>query len=427
MFDVAVLGGGPAGLAVAIALARRGRSVVVLEREERVTAKAGETFGPRVQGLLSKLGAASDFARLPFRGVRSAWGSPELADRPSIQNPLGEGWHVDRARFEATLQSVAEQAGVEVRRGAGACVAARDGDGFRVLDVRARYVVDASGRGAGATAQLAPDRAWLSFDRQIALVQRTPAAAMEPELLLESCEEGWWYAAPQPDGTMLTALLTDGDLAGPREERGRWWAEALARTLHVRRLVNGESGSLSVVRADTGFLHPHCGPGWRAVGDAAMGSDPLAGDGVERALRSALDAADAIERELDGAPFEPPAPPTSRIESYLSTRARYYALETRWPRALYWQRRQPIDLGRAAIWLSPVERLRRSSRDPADSALAPAEALVPRRAVAAALALPGSEEAHLFLSALRQAAPLEDRRLLAALQLLVESGLLEGA
>jgi flavin-dependent dehydrogenase len=430
VFDVAVVGGGPAGLAVATALARRGRSVVVLEREERVGPKAGETFGPRLLALLEQLDAARDFAALgsvPFRGVRSAWGSAELSDRPSIQHPLGDGWHVDRAKFEEWLQAVAERGGVSLRRGAGACVAMRDGDAFRVGELRARYVVDASGRGAGATAQLEPQRAWLSFDRQIALVGRVPSRASDPELLLEASEDGWWYAVPQPDGTLLVALLTDGDLAGPREERASRLLSALAKTHHVRRLVDGTefSGPPAVVRADTGFLVPDCGPGWRAVGDAAMGGDPLAGDGVERALRSALEAAPSIERELDAAPFTPAPSQAPRIEAYLTARAAYYAVERRWPESLFWKRRRPIDHRRAEIWLAPEALLRSTGRDHDESAMAPAEALLPRRALSAALSSPGP--AHKVLTTLKRAAPLDDRRLLVGLQVLVESGLLDVA
>jgi hypothetical protein len=69
--------------------------------------------------------------------------------------------------------------------------------------------------------------------------------------------------------------------------------------------------------------------------------------------------------------------------------------------------------------------LRRTGREAGEVALAATEALVPRRALAGALALSGPAPAWRFLSALKEAAPLDDRRLLVALQLLVESGLLE--
>jgi 2-polyprenyl-6-methoxyphenol hydroxylase-like FAD-dependent oxidoreductase len=303
-------------------------------------------------------------------------------------------------------------------------------DGSETL--RARYLVDASGRGAPASARLSPGRVWLSIDRLVAVVLRAPQrgeSAAEPELLLEACEDGWWYSVPQPDGMLLCALLTDADLApaGPRDGLGARATAVLARSVHTKaRLAEGAafSGAPSIVRADTGFLMPDRGPGWCALGDAAMGGDPLAGDGVERALHGALRAASAIERELDGAPFEPPPAAAPRIEAYLAARARYYAMERRWPDSLFWRRRLAVDFHRSPLSLAPLQPLRRGAREPDPANLARIEALAPRRALAAALeALRTPQPAHAILSALRDAAPLDDRRLLVALQLLVEDGL----
>ena len=56
MYDVIVLGGGPAGVASAISLARAARSVIVLERTRSERSRPGETFG-------GELGPLSQTAR----------------------------------------------------------------------------------------------------------------------------------------------------------------------------------------------------------------------------------------------------------------------------------------------------------------------------------------------------------------------------
>lgn len=37
-------------------------------------------------------------------GNASAWATPELEERPSIMNPFGHGWHLDRAAFDELLR-----------------------------------------------------------------------------------------------------------------------------------------------------------------------------------------------------------------------------------------------------------------------------------------------------------------------------------
>jgi flavin-dependent dehydrogenase len=337
--------------------------------------------------------------QVPHRAVLSAWGGEELDDRPAILHPLGEGRHVERARFDETMAAWAESCGASVRRGVGTSVVRRLGDVFRVEPARGeavegRYFVDASGRGAPASAKL-PGRRWLAVDRQVALVTRMKLPGpVGFDLLLEAAEEGWWYSVPQPDGTLVVAAVTDSDLA------------PVAR------------------RADSGLLIPERGDDWCAVGDAAMSTDPLAGNGVARVLRSAVQAVERIDAHLRGeAP--PASPPLERaFVEYLDRRAVYYEIEARWCEAPFWARRRPGARRDAPITLDPAALLRRGPT-PSFAALARVEALVPPRAVASVLdAVAEATPANALLSRLREVAPLGDRRLLVGLQRLVETGAL---
>jgi flavin-dependent dehydrogenase len=438
--DVVILGGGPAGLSTAAALARRGRAVVLLERGEYAAARAGETFGGEVRPLLQELSALELFAaveQVPFRGVRSAWGSAALESRASIVKPLGEGFHVERAQFDAILARCAVAAGAAVHTGAGVCSVEATESGFRVasasgVEVAARLLVDASGRGASASAAVLGASRWISFDRLVAVVAIfAPRAPPEPELLLESAEQGWWYAVPQPGGALLVALLTDADLAvpaGPRAELPARFADALSRTVHIQALVDGTAAIAAprLVRADSGFLLSDRGERFRAVGDAAFACDPLAGDGVARALRSGLEAARDLDAALDGradAPEAAAAAKVLRFEAYLDRRASYYAAEPRFSEALFWSRRRAPRWADAPLVLHPLQRLRWDGLPPDLHRAAQAESLLPRRAIQTALEhLREARPAHEALAALRAAAPLEDRRLLVGLQLLVARG-----
>src|SRR6266567_371682 len=79
--DVVVLGGGPAGSAIALALARRGYSVVVIERSDYKNTRLGETLPPAIRKALARLGVWGRFlgeSHLPSFSIRSVWGSYDL-------------------------------------------------------------------------------------------------------------------------------------------------------------------------------------------------------------------------------------------------------------------------------------------------------------------------------------------------------------
>jgi hypothetical protein len=155
-----------------------------------------------------------------------------------------------------------------------------------------------------------------------------------------------------------------------------------------------------------------------------MGVDPLAGNGVARALRSASAAAVAIERSLDGAEELGPSELAQRFAEYLDRRAEIYRSEPRWPDAPFWARRRPGIWRDAPLTLDPSTVLR-TAGSATPRMLAPAEALLPPRAITATLAaLQAPQPAHVAMSRLRELAPLGDRRLLVGLQRLLEHDVL---
>src|SRR5262249_58102825 len=71
--DVAVVGGGPAGAATALCLARTGRSVALLERADAPGFHAGETLAPEVRSPLAQLGVWDRFVADHHRSTHSLW------------------------------------------------------------------------------------------------------------------------------------------------------------------------------------------------------------------------------------------------------------------------------------------------------------------------------------------------------------------
>jgi flavin-dependent dehydrogenase len=360
-FDALVLGGGPAGLACALTLRRRGgRSVAVIERTDYDAPRVGETLAPGVRGLLEYLGVWDHFvedAHLRSFGTSAAWGSAEVATRDFIMTPFGAGWHLDRRRFDATLADEAERAGVMLLRRAKAEVQHRDGGGWRLSIARdgqtqrleAPILVDATGKAALVARHAGARRHVL--DRMIALVATVafPAAIQADTLtLIESFPSGWWYSARLPEPRMIVALMTDTDLAKRfgwhqpaqwwellREQPHSWSRLAEARLVQPPRLYPAFSACVS----------PAAGGDWIAVGDAACSQDPLSASGIARALDSGIRAAGAIDACLRGGDGEPLMAYARWIAAgfaaYWTTRLGYYDMEHRWPEAPFWQRRRP--------------------------------------------------------------------------------------
>ncbi|MET0556232.1 MAG: FAD-dependent oxidoreductase [Vicinamibacteria bacterium] len=357
--DVLVIGGGTAGAATALALRRRGLSVIVVERGREPRERAGESLSPAARRALESLGVWDAFladGHAAAAGMRSLWGRSEAREAHFIRHADGPGWHLDRRRFDARLLSEAAAAGTRVIPGETPEAVSYDGRAWHVrtssgrrLDARA--AVDAGGRAAPLARRAGARRVVL--DRLVAIAAFLPAdagAAFDRFTLVEAVESGWWYSAPLPDGRRVVSFFTDADLAprmgGPSAFRrllGRAPATAArcGGAARVRRLPLETAPC--VVSAGTSRLTAVAGPAWLAVGDAAAAFDPLSSQGLETALSSALRAAEAVARHLAGDAGALPGYPSHVREiwrRYLYERARVYEQETRWPDAPFWKRRQ---------------------------------------------------------------------------------------
>lgn len=349
--DIVIIGGGPAGAACALALARGGARCILLERSPAPVWKAGEVIDARVQAPLRELGVWEPFVARGYprsAGTVSAWG-PGVEEKSAAASPYGGSFLVDRADFESMLLGAAARAGAPVLQGAQAQAAERAGSewsihvrrGPETLEVlRTPLLIEATGRGRSFTGRGERVR----VDSLVALLAYPSTEPVQDlRFSIEAVPGGWWYAAALPSGKAVLAFMTDADLlpAGSAA-REQFFLRQLERSPIVRSRCSpaGLAGKVRAAPAMSTIRRTLRGDGWVALGDAAATYDPLTGTGVTVALSKGLGLARLLLSEPSAAAFARyEQAERAAFDDYLAVRRSIYQGETRWPDALFWQRR----------------------------------------------------------------------------------------
>ncbi|NIE65437.1 tryptophan 7-halogenase [Burkholderia sp. Ax-1719] len=339
---IVVLGAGPAGAAVARALAGLGYAVQVVSDWRRFDAVEG--MSPRVIEGLRHAGlhraanaVAGPSARTTlWNGVMQTLNAEYLVDRRVFDAALREDLrHADVEVIEATVRSVQT-----APSGHDLMIETCDGP----LSLRADFLVEARGRVAPLMRDATRGPQTLSL-LNIWQGERGAAASA-----VESLQDGWAWMARLPDGRCYWQMTLDVASAElPQRDEllsfcARMRQAPLASNFFAR---DAETDMRLHARSSTPTLCGRTGArNWLRVGDAAMAVDPLSGNGIFQSLSSALQAPAVIhtllscpERATLALRFH-----QQRIEQLFKRFARtgrdFYALEQRWAARPFWEARR---------------------------------------------------------------------------------------
>jgi len=284
--DVLVLGGGPAGLAAAIAARKKGLRVTVADGAKPLIDKAcGEGLLPGTLAALRELGISiqTDDGQ-SFQGMRFIDGS-NVAE---AKFPGECGIGVRRTMLHRKMVERAEESGVELLWNSPVTGLSFEGALVRAKLIRAKWIVGADGIHSRV-------RRWSGLDTgdfsQIRFAQRRHYRV---KLLMDRVEVYWGrmgqaYVTPLANEETCVVLISRDPLMH-FDKRLREFPELADRLMNAE-LSSVQRGTVTATRRLDRVYRGNIA----LVGDASGTVDAITGEGLGLSFRQAVALADALE------------------------------------------------------------------------------------------------------------------------------------
>jgi flavin-dependent dehydrogenase len=318
-YDIAVIGGGPAGATVAALLAMRGRSVVLFEKTPHPRFHIGESLLPKNVPIFERLGVLDQVRAI---GMYKPGAEFIAEDHPERQNFLFSealdpnphySFQVRRSQFDEILLRNAAAKGAEVLErctvtdiafGPAEQRIAYERDGTRNTCV-AKFVIDASGRD-GFLAGRMKLRSRNKDHNSAAMFghfKDVPAEAWTTpgNIGIYLFEHGWMWMIPLADGTTsVGAVCMPDHLKSRRGPLDEFYFHTLKMCPKIWTSLE-KATLVSPVRGAGNYSYTTeraFGDGYLLLGDAYAFVDPVFSSGVFIAMSSAELAAVAVDEAL---------------------------------------------------------------------------------------------------------------------------------
>jgi flavin-dependent dehydrogenase len=318
IYDVAIIGGGPAGSTAAALLARAGRRVIVFERERFPRFHIGESLLPFSMKAFTRLGLHEKFLRVgfikkfggEFFSACSSQGT-KFYFKDAYRSQTDHSYQVTRADFDKVLLDHAAESGAEVHEVTGVKSVEFTNEHVDLAitngkSIRARYVIDASGRNSVLGTKFNIKKTYehlkkLSIFAHYEGVWRPEGIDATLTVLIRGMDRWFWIIPLTPERTSIGVVLDSETFRSSKLSPEDFLEQALLeQPVIMQRIRDARRVSGVHVAADFSYRSTRLyGDRWLLAGDAAGFIDPIFSSGVFLAVFSGELAADALHEVLD--------------------------------------------------------------------------------------------------------------------------------
>lgn len=297
-FDCAIVGAGIAGSCAAIALAKRGFRVVLLESGEFPRHKVcGEFLSPESRQVFRRLGVETEFlAASPPEISRAA----VVSKNQTLEMELPPGaLGISRWKMDEILWQAAQKAGAVAQAKTSVKTLEKTRNGFQIENWRSRTVLLATGRDARfGRPKNSRARRYIGLKAHFQDLEM-PRNTVE----LHPFSGGYCGLNAIENGAFNACLLARYEALQSRSP-AEFWASVLAQNSALQSRFERAKPLFSWIATANvwfGAFAPAAQNGALRVGDAAGYIHPLAGDGMAMAARAGELAAAVLGAQLQGA------------------------------------------------------------------------------------------------------------------------------
>jgi flavin-dependent dehydrogenase len=335
-YDVAIIGGGPAGSTAATLLSKAGRRVIVLEREKFPRFHIGESLLPFSMQTFTRLGLQEKLRAQfveKFGGEIAEAGGEKAAKfyfKDGFASRTDRSYQVTRSKFDKMLLDHAGESGAEICEETSVDDVRFDDAGVtlflgrdmlspvpgrgpsrieikpRPSAIRAKYLIDASGRNSVIGNKFKLKKSYqhlqkLSLFAHYQGLEREAGIDGTLTRMVRTLDSWFWVIPLENDRTSIGIVLEAADFKKSGLSAEQFFEHAIAEQPLVRnRIGDGRRVSQVYTAADFSYRSAKlAGDRWLLAGDAAGFIDPVFSSGVFLAVLAGEQAADVLHEVLD--------------------------------------------------------------------------------------------------------------------------------